>query len=84
MTRQALVTVRPGPVLHVWRDGREVARVPLGLHGGLALLRALAGALGQSVGSFRGDSGRGNSQAQRISSHKNFVDVPPQPKGNDR
>jgi len=24
-----LVTIRPGPVLHVWRDGGEVARVPL-------------------------------------------------------
>ena len=24
-----LVTIRPGPVLHVWRDGVEVARVPL-------------------------------------------------------
>ena len=24
-----LATVRPGPVLHVWRGGREVAAVPL-------------------------------------------------------
>jgi hypothetical protein len=24
-----LVTIRPGPVLHLWQDGREVARVPL-------------------------------------------------------
>lgn len=24
-----LVTIRPGPVLHVWRDGKEVIAVPL-------------------------------------------------------
>ena len=24
-----LITIRPGPVLHVWRDGAEVAAVPL-------------------------------------------------------
>jgi hypothetical protein len=36
-----LVTIRPGPVLHVWQDGQEVARVPLDLHGALALVEAL-------------------------------------------
>jgi hypothetical protein len=36
-----LATVRPGPVLHVWRDGQEVARLPLDLHGALALVEAL-------------------------------------------
>jgi hypothetical protein len=38
---RVLVTVRPGPVLYVWQDGREVARVPLDMHGTLALAEAL-------------------------------------------
>jgi hypothetical protein len=37
-----LVTVRPGPVLHLWQDGREVARVPLDTPAALALIAALA------------------------------------------
>jgi hypothetical protein len=37
-----LVTVRPGPVLHLWQDGREVARVPLDTAAALALVEALA------------------------------------------
>ena len=41
MTPRILATVRPGPVLHVWRDGQEVARLPLDLHGALALVGAL-------------------------------------------
>jgi hypothetical protein len=41
MTPRVLVTLRPGPVLHLWQDGREVARVPLDLHGALALVEAL-------------------------------------------
>jgi hypothetical protein len=28
MTGRVLATVRPGPALHLWQDGREVARVP--------------------------------------------------------
>jgi hypothetical protein len=36
-----LVTVRPGPTLHLWQGGREVAAVPLDLHGALALVEAL-------------------------------------------
>jgi hypothetical protein len=32
-----LVTVRPGPVLHVWRDGVEVAAVPLTWRAALVL-----------------------------------------------
>jgi hypothetical protein len=36
-----LVTVRPGPVLHLWLDGREVARVPLTPHAALELAAAL-------------------------------------------
>ena len=44
MTRQTLLTVRPGPVLHIWRDGQEVARVPLDLHGALTLAADLLAA----------------------------------------
>lgn len=40
-----LITIRPGPVLHVWRDGQEVVAVPLDRHAALALLRDLAGAV---------------------------------------
>jgi hypothetical protein len=36
-----LVTVRPGPTLHLWQGGREVARVPLGAHAALELAAAL-------------------------------------------
>jgi hypothetical protein len=42
MTPRVLVTVRPGPVLHLWQDGREVARVPLDTPAALALIAALA------------------------------------------
>jgi hypothetical protein len=38
---RVLVTVRPGPVLHLWLDGREVARVPLTPHAALELAAAL-------------------------------------------
>ncbi len=37
-----LITVRPGPVLHVWRDGREVIAVPLTFSAAMCLLRDLA------------------------------------------
>jgi hypothetical protein len=40
-----LVTIRPGPVLHVWRDGVEVIAVPLTLDAALCLLRDLADAI---------------------------------------
>lgn len=40
-----LLTIRPGPVLHVWRDGKEVAAVPLDHGAALCLLRDLAGAI---------------------------------------
>ena len=40
-----LVTVRPGPVLHVWRDGQEVAAVPLSTPAALTLLADLARAV---------------------------------------
>jgi hypothetical protein len=42
MTPRTLVTVRPGPVLHLWQDGREVARVALDTPAALALIAALA------------------------------------------
>jgi hypothetical protein len=46
-----LVTVRPGPTLHLWRDGVEVAAVPLTPHAALevaaALLREARAALGR-------------------------------------
>lgn len=34
-----LITVRPGPVLHVWRNGQEVAAVPLSLSAAVQLCR---------------------------------------------
>lgn len=40
-----LVTVRPGPVLHIWKDGQEVAQVALSARAALALLADLATAL---------------------------------------
>lgn len=49
--------------------------------------QGLANVLGLSLecgGSFAAALGRGNSQAQHIPSHKNFHDVPPQPKGMNR
>jgi hypothetical protein len=40
-----IVKVRPGPVLHVFRDGAETVRVPLTFSTAMALLHELAGAL---------------------------------------
>ncbi|MCC6001898.1 MAG: hypothetical protein JJU19_13710 [Pararhodobacter sp.] len=40
-----LVTIRPGPVLHVWRDGQEVAAIRLSNPAALTLLADLARAL---------------------------------------
>lgn len=40
-----LITVRPGPTIHVWRDGAEVVAVPLTFLAALCLLRDLAGAI---------------------------------------
>jgi hypothetical protein len=40
-----LATIRPGPVLHVWRDGAEVAAVPLSPAAALSLTRDLLAAL---------------------------------------
>jgi hypothetical protein len=48
---RTLVTTRPGPALHLWRDGREVAAVTLTPHAALelaaALLREARAALGR-------------------------------------
>ena len=40
-----LVTIRPGPVLHIWRDGQEVAHVTLPIPAALTLLADLAQAV---------------------------------------
>ena len=40
-----LVTIRPGPVLHMWRDGLEAGRVPLSARAALTLLADLAQAI---------------------------------------
>ena len=40
-----LVTIRPGPVLHVFRDGAEVVAVPLTFAAALSLLKDLAQAI---------------------------------------
>ena len=40
-----LVTIRPGPVLHMWRDGQEVAQVALSTGAALTLLADLATAI---------------------------------------
>jgi len=40
-----IITIRPGPVLHVWRDGVEVVAVPLTFAAALSLLKDLAEAI---------------------------------------
>ena len=40
-----IATIRPGPVLHIWRDGVEVFRLPLTRSAALALIGTLASAL---------------------------------------
>lgn len=40
-----LITIRPGPVLHVFRDGQEVIAVPLTFNAALGLLKDLAEAM---------------------------------------
>lgn len=43
--RLALVTVRPGPVLHVWRNGAEFCAVPLTAQAALSICRDLLAAV---------------------------------------
>ena len=40
-----LVTIRPGPVMHIWRDGAEVVAVPLSRGAALCLLRDVVNAI---------------------------------------
>ena len=42
-----LATVRSGPVLHVWQDGREVAAMPLTPSAALRLAADLLAALSE-------------------------------------
>ena len=42
---KVLVTIRPGPVLHVWCDGTEVARVPLTIPQAVALVQDVLAAI---------------------------------------
>lgn len=40
-----LISVRPGPVLHVWRSGSEFCAVPLTHHAALSLIGHLTAAM---------------------------------------
>jgi hypothetical protein len=40
-----LITVRPGPILHIWRSGAEFCQVPLTYHAGLALIGSITAAM---------------------------------------
>lgn len=42
---QNLITVRPGPVLHVWRGGAEFCNVPLTHNAALSLIGQLTAAM---------------------------------------
>lgn len=42
---QNIVTVRPGPVLHVWRNGAEFCTVPLTATAALRLIGELVAAI---------------------------------------
>ena len=41
----ALATIRPGPVLHVWRNGAEFCEVPLTAQAALTLCRDILAAV---------------------------------------
>lgn len=56
MQGKPLVTVRPGPVLHVWRDGAEVAAVPLDHFAALTLAADLLHAVTQAGGMSNSDA----------------------------
>ncbi len=45
---QNIITIRPGPVLHVWRNGAEFAVVPLSTMAALNIITDLASALRMS------------------------------------
>ena len=42
---QNIITVRPGPVLHVWRNGAEFCAVPLDYNAALTLIGSLTAAM---------------------------------------
>ena len=44
-----LITIRPGPVLHVWVEGKEVVAVPLTLIAALTLTQDLGRAIRDSL-----------------------------------
>jgi hypothetical protein len=44
-----ILTVRPGPVLHVWQGGKEVARVSLTLSSALNLVRDVLAKLNEDI-----------------------------------
>ena len=49
-----LATVRPGPVLHIWRDGAELAAVPLSPNAALTLARDVLAALHSYPSNWKG------------------------------
>lgn len=46
---QNIVTIRPGPVMHVWRSGAEFCAVPLTHRAALNLIGQLTAAMQMSV-----------------------------------
>jgi hypothetical protein len=46
---RALITIRPGPVLHLWRDGIELAAVPLDVPTALRLAAWLLSATTEAM-----------------------------------
>ena len=42
---QNIITVRPGPILHVWRNGAEFCAVPLDHNAALTLIGSLTAAM---------------------------------------
>lgn len=68
MQGRPLVTVRPGPVLHVWREGAEVAAVPLDHFAALTLAADLLRAATQAGGlSNCGPLDHGTGRPRQIS-----------------
>jgi hypothetical protein len=48
-----IITVRPGPVLHIWRGGAEVAAVPLSPSAALSIASDLLAAIAVQAGAQR-------------------------------
>jgi hypothetical protein len=49
----SFITIRPGPVLHIWRDGAEVAAVPLSPSAALSIASDLLAAIAVQAGAQR-------------------------------